>query len=83
LKIENSGSTLPVHWFPTSRHLLLTLNGKIDVMEYDRTNWITIYSGPFVDDFVAPWSNGSRIIILTNLNGDATTLPNLYTVNLR
>jgi hypothetical protein len=76
-------ATAPLHWFPTSKHLLLTLQGKIDVMEYDRTNWITIYSGPFVDDFVAPWSNGSRIIILTNLNGDALSLPNLYTVNLR
>lgn len=73
-----------IHWFPTSKHLLLTLQSKIDIMEYDRTNWVTIYSGPFVDDFVAPWSNGSRIIILTNLNnGDALTLPNLYTVNLR
>ncbi len=80
-----AGNTLdiPIHWFPTSRHLLLTLQGKIDVMEYDRTNWVTIYSGPFVDNFVAPWTNGSRIIILTNLNGDATSLPNLYTVNLR
>ncbi len=74
---------VPVHWFPTSRHLLLTLQGKIDIMEYDRTNWITIYSGPFMNNFVAPWSNGSRIIILTNLNGDALSLPNLYTVNLR
>lgn len=73
----------PIHWFPTSKHLLLTLPGKIDIMEFDRTNWTTIYSGPFVDGFVAPWSNGSRIIIMTNLNGDATTLPNLYTVNLR
>ncbi len=72
-----------IHWFPTSKHLLLTLPSKIDVIEYDRTNWVTIYSGPFVDDFVAPWSNGSRIIILTNLNGDAQSLPNLYTVNLR
>jgi hypothetical protein len=79
-KNEISGA---IQWFPTSRHLLLTLKGKIDVMEYDRTNWITIYSGPFVDDFVAPWSNGSRIIILTNLNGDTLSLPNLYTVNLR
>ncbi len=79
-KKEISGA---IQWFPTSRHLLLTLKSKIDVIEYDRTNWITIYSGPFVDDFVAPWSNGSRIIILTNLNGDALSLPNLYTVNLR
>ncbi len=82
-ELEKNPAFSQLHWFPTSRHLLLTANAKIDVMEYDRTNWVTIYSGPFVDDFVAPWTNGSRIIILTNLNGDATTLPNLYTVNLR
>ena len=72
-----------VGWFPTSRHLLLTLPGKIDVMEYDRTNWATIYAGPFVEGFVAPWPNGSRLVIVTNLNPSAGTLPNLYTVNLR
>lgn len=73
----------PILWFPTSRHLIVPMPGKIDVMEYDRTNWVTIYSGPLIDGFVAPWSNGSRVIILTNLNPDASTLPNLYTVNLR
>jgi len=72
-----------IYWFPTSRHLVLPLEGKIDIMEYDRTNWITVYSGPFVDSFIAPWPTGSRIIIVTNLNPDASTLPNLYTVNLR
>mgnify|MGYP001615929300 FL=1 len=70
-------------WFPTSRHLLLTGNGKIDVMEYDRTNWTTLYSGPFDGSFLAPWPSGSRLVILTNLNPGASTLPNLYTVNLR
>ena len=79
----STSSALPIHWFPTSKHLVLTLHGKIDILEYDRTNWTTIYSGPFVDDFIAPWNNGSRIIILTNLNGDAQSLPNLYTLNLR
>lgn len=70
-------------WFPTNRHLLLGFNGKIDIMEYDRTNWSTVYSGPFVDGFLAPWPNTSRIVILTNLNPGASTLPNLYTINLR
>lgn len=72
-----------IHWFPTSRHLLLTLGNKIDVMEFDRTNWVTIYAGPFEEQFIAPWSNGSRIVILTNLNPGVSSLPNLYTVNLR
>lgn len=81
--IDQYSNIIPLHWFPTSRHLVLTLEGKIDIMEYDRTNWITIYSGPFVDGFFAPWPNGSRIIILTNFNDKAGSLPNLYTVNLR
>ncbi|MBI4066491.1 PEGA domain-containing protein [Candidatus Gottesmanbacteria bacterium] len=70
-------------WFPTNKHLLLTGNSKIDIMEYDRTNWITLYSGPFEGSFVTPWPTGSRIVILTNLNPTGSTLPNLYTVNLR
>lgn len=80
--IGNSNS-YGLEWFPTSRHLILTGNGKLDIMEYDRTNWITVYSGPFVDGFVAPWTNGTRLIIMTNLNPNAGSLPNLYTVNLR
>ncbi|MBI5620428.1 PEGA domain-containing protein [Candidatus Gottesmanbacteria bacterium] len=81
--IGNSTASNAVVWFPTSRHLLLIGNGKIDVMEYDRTNWTTLYSGPFSENFLAPWPSGSRLVILTNLNPGASTLPNLYTVNLR
>lgn len=76
-------SPLSLIWFPTSKHLLLIGGGKIDVMEYDRTNWTTLYSGPFDESFVTPWPTGSRIVILTNLNPGAGNLPNLYTVNLR
>ncbi len=72
-----------IRWFPTNRHLLLMLDGKIDVMEYDRTNWSTVYAGPFTDGFMAPWPNSSRIVMITNLNPGASTLPNLYTINLR
>lgn len=73
----------PIRWFPTNRHLVITLPGKIDILQYDRTNWITVYSGPFQEGFVAPWPTGSRLIIVTNLNPGASPLPNLYTVNLR
>lgn len=70
-------------WFPTSNHLLLSQNGKIDIMEYDGANRVTVYAGPFTDGFLAPWPNGSRLVILTNLNPGASSLPNLYSVNLR
>ncbi len=70
-------------WLPTSRHLLLVSADKISVMEYDGTNRQTIYAGPFFDSFVIPWSNTSKLVILTTLNPGATLPPNLYTINLR
>lgn len=81
--LPSYAQTSAIGWFPTNKHLLLTLQGKIDVVEYDRTNWTTIYAGPFTPGFVAPWPNGSRLVIVTNLNPSAGSLPNLYTVNLR
>ncbi len=73
----------PLSWFPTSRHLIVQLDNKIDIMEYDRINWITVYAGPHESDFVVPWPGSSRLVILTNLNPKASKLPNLYSVNLR
>lgn len=70
-------------WFPTSNHLIISQSNKIDIMEYDGANRVTVYAGPFADGFLAPWPGGSRLVIVTNLNPGASTLPNLYTVNLR
>ncbi len=83
IRISNLGVTPGLVWFPTSNHLILSRNNKIDIMEYDAANRTTVYAGPFVDGFLAPWPNGSRLVILTNLNPGASTLPNLYSVNLR
>ncbi len=70
-------------WLPTNRHLIYVSKEKIDVMDYDKTNQKTIYSGPFQDNFVVPWSNASKVLILTTLNASTGSLPNLYAVNLR
>jgi hypothetical protein len=70
-------------WYPTSNHLILSQNNKIDIMEYDATNRTTVYAGPYTDGFLTPWPNGSRLVIVTNLNPGASTLPNLYSVSLR
>ncbi len=73
----------PIYWFPTNRHLILVMERKIDILEYDRTNWVTIYEGPLEDKFVAPWPGGNRIIIVSNFNPNASPLPNLFSVHLR
>ncbi|MCL6096342.1 MAG: PEGA domain-containing protein [Patescibacteria group bacterium] len=75
-------SASPISWFPDSKHLIYNHSKKIDIMEYDAGNQTTIYAGPFVDSYVFPWSDGSRIVILTDL-GNPNASPNLYTVDLK
>lgn len=81
---------MPLQWLPTSRHLILTEEGlpagragKISILEYDGTNKATIYTGKLEENFVAPFPNGEKLVILTTLNPAAQTLPNLYTLSLR
>ncbi len=78
----NLYSPSPIMWFPDSKHLIYNHSNKIDIMEYDAGNQTTIYAGPFVDSYVFPWSDGSRIVILTDL-GNPNTAPNIYTVDLK
>jgi dipeptidyl aminopeptidase/acylaminoacyl peptidase len=78
----NMYSPSPIIWFPDSKHLIYNYNKKIDIMEYDTGNQTTVYAGPFVDSYVFPWSDGSRVVILTDL-GNPNTAPNLYTVDLK
>ncbi|OGK52748.1 hypothetical protein A2966_03135 [Candidatus Roizmanbacteria bacterium RIFCSPLOWO2_01_FULL_41_22] len=69
-------------WFPDSKHLIYLHDKKIDIMEYDGANVTKIFAGPFTDNFVFPWSDNSRIVILTNL-GNSDIPPNLYTISLK
>lgn len=70
-----------IQWFPDSYHLVVTTDTGIDIMEYDRTNRVTIYSGPFDRSFVYPWPNGSSLITLIQFSPD--TPSNLYSIKLK
>jgi hypothetical protein len=78
--IVSCSSTLV--WFPTSRNLVLTQNGKISIMDYDGTNNQEVYSGSFIGPVVYPTASIDRMIILTNLGADSTP-PNLYSISLK
>jgi hypothetical protein len=71
----------PISWFPTSKHLFLVQKGKISISEYDNTNWVDVYSGPFENSFAFPFPSGNKILILASLGKD--TPPNLYAISLR
>lgn len=70
-------------WFPNSAHVIRHSSSSISISEYDNTNNVTVYSGPFDGSFVYPWPNGSRLIIRTNFNQGPTVPVNLYTVDLK
>ncbi len=71
-----------IQWLPDSKHLILTEDNKINIMEYDGMNNTTIYAGPFLNSFVFPWPNSSKLVILTNFNNFSVPA-NLYTISLQ
>lgn len=70
-----------VQWFPDSHHILFTDGDRIYLLEYDNTNRTAVYSGPFDENFIYPWPDGSRILTSTSLS--STSLPNLYAIELK
>ncbi len=74
---------LDYQWFPTSKHVLINSQDGINIIEYDNTNQTTLFQGTYYENFVYPWPNGSKIIILTNLTNNPNLPPNLYSINLK
>lgn len=69
-------------WHADSGHLIFVEETRINVIQYDGQNKTTIYAGPFEDNFVVPWPDGSNLVILTNLNIPGAP-ENLYRISLR
>jgi len=85
-KAQTSAVTEPattLRWLPSSHHLVFVAKERVQIMDYDGSNVRTAYAGPFWDSFAVPWASGGKIVILTNLNSGATSVNNLYVVNLR
>ena len=68
---------------PKNNHLILVEENQISIIEAEGTNKAIVFGGEFEENFVAPWPDGSRLVISTSLNKPAGTPPNLYTINLR
>lgn len=79
---STESATPKYSWHPSSRHLFYVEDGKINIMEFDGQNNTTVYAGPFREDFVTVWPDGSNLVILTNLNIPGAPY-NLYKVSLK
>lgn len=70
-------------WLPDSRHLILVEDDAISLVDFDGSNKAVIYAGSFLDDFVFPWPDSSRLVILNSLPTPTASEPNLYGINLK
>lgn len=80
--ITDKAETKKLSWVGNSRHLFWLEKGKIKIGEYDNTNWVSTYTGAFIDFNAFPFPSGNKILILTNL-GQKDAPANLYEVILR
>ena len=71
-----------ISWYPSSRHLILSGEGKIIIMDYDGTNRQEVYSGSYLAPHVYPTLSLDRLIVLTNLGANESP-PNLYSLSLK
>ncbi len=71
------------YWLPDSRHIILILEDKISIGEYDGLNISAIFAGKFEDVNVFPWLDSSRLVVLTTFNTPTATIPNLFGINLK
>lgn len=68
-------------WLHNSNNLVLAEDGKITILDYDGTNKQVIFSGGYAAPNVFPYTNTSKLLILTNLG--ATSSPNLYSITIK
>lgn len=70
-------------WLPDSEHIILVEDGSLSIMDYDGTNKAVIYAGNFLNGFVFPWPDSSRLVFITSFPTPTASQPNLYGINLK
>lgn len=70
-------------WLPDSRHIILVEEGTISIIDFDGINKAVIFAGNFEDNFVFPWPDSSRLVIISSFPTPTASEPNLYGINLK
>lgn len=70
-------------WLPDSRHVILVQEDKISITDFDGSNVAAIFAGKFKGIDVFPWSDSSRLMVLTSFNTPTASVPNLFGINLK
>lgn len=75
-------TTQNLSWYSTSRHLVVSNNNGISIVEYDDNNLTPIISTQINSNFAASSTDTSRLIILSNLN-QKPDIANLISLDLK
>lgn len=70
-------------WLPDSAHVIMIQEGKVVIAEYDGSNQAVVYAGNFLNNFVAPWPDASKLVIISSVPTPTASAPNLFGVNLK
>lgn len=81
-KLDSGNFKGAYSWFTDSKHIIYVKAKELHIIEYDGLNDTVVYAGPFIEGFLFPWPDATRIVVLTNL-GNSRILPNLYTISLK
>ena len=69
-------------WLADSKNLIYSQDdGSVKVIGYDGTNGAVIYSGNLAEDFLYPWPDGSKLLILTSFSPNSPN--NIYAIDLK
>ncbi len=71
-----------IKWYSDSKHIIMIEKASIYIVDYDGTNKRAVYTGPFDDNIVYPWTSPGKLVILTNFN-KPKSVSNFYEIDLR
>lgn len=81
-KMDSNNFNGSYSWFTDSKHIIFVRDHELRIIDFDGLNDTTVYAGPFIENYIFPWADATRIVILTNL-GNSRITPNLYTISLK
>lgn len=79
--IGSSESVSNPFWLQNSSNLIYVEDSSIKAVDYDGTNKITLFAGNINSSTVYPWTDGSKIIVLTSPY--TGSFENLYAITIR
>lgn len=74
--------TQNISWYSNSRQLIVVNNDGVNIIDYDGTNLTNITYVRPLNNFVVPSPDGSKLILLTNINQKSDTY-NLISFDLK